>query len=83
MPALAAIARAARSVLFGCRTDRDQLSPNHHFRLATRGRSIQMGEKRTHAPQQNVSLFDHFVGDRKDSRRNGQAEGLGGFEIDN
>jgi hypothetical protein len=23
----------------------DQLSPNHHFRLATRGRSIQMGQK--------------------------------------
>ena len=25
----------------------DQPSPNHHFRLATRGRSIQMGQKAT------------------------------------
>jgi hypothetical protein len=30
----------------------DQPSPNHHFRLATRGRSIQMGHKRTYAAQQ-------------------------------
>ena len=33
----------------------DQLSPDRHFRLATRGRSIQMGQIRTHAPQQGTS----------------------------
>jgi hypothetical protein len=25
--------------------------------------SVEMGQKKTHAPQQTTSLFDHFVGD--------------------
>src|SRR5712664_332775 len=30
----------------------------------------------------SAASFDHLVGDRKDDRWNGQAEGPGGFEID-
>jgi hypothetical protein len=33
----------------------DQLSPNHHFRLATRGRSIQMGQQPTWPAAQAAS----------------------------
>jgi hypothetical protein len=31
--------------------------PNHHFRLATRGRSIQLGQQETHALQQKARLI--------------------------
>ena len=39
--------------------------------------------KRPHAPQQTVSLFDHFVGAREHGRWNGKAERLGGLQVDN
>jgi hypothetical protein len=41
---------------FGPDTEaQDQSSPDRHFRLATRGRSIQMGHNRTHAQPQSRS----------------------------
>jgi hypothetical protein len=41
-----------------------------------------LGQKRTHAPHQNVLLFDHLIGGIQEPFRNRQAECLGGFEID-
>jgi hypothetical protein len=42
-----------------------------------------MGHCRTHAPQQQTgALFDHFVGQIKQQRRNGNADRLSGFKID-
>src|ERR1700750_1062389 len=44
-------------------TEAQDLSPpNRHFRLATRGRSIQTCQKLTRAVRQNPRLFDHLVG---------------------
>src|SRR2546430_2069788 len=36
----------------------------------------------THAPQQTASLFDHIVGATDQRQRDGDAERLGGFEVD-
>src|SRR6202521_1033026 len=41
-----------------------------------------MGHVRTHASQQRVASFDHFVGADKNGRRYCEAKGLGGLEID-
>ena len=40
----------------------DQPSPNHHFRLATRGRSIQKGQTRTWLLENHYAVAAH--GDR-------------------
>ena len=53
--------------------------------IATKSRtSRQFGVraiKRQSAPQQKDELFDHLIGGREELIRNGEAERLGGFEI--
>ena len=44
--------------------------------------TVAKGRKRTHAPLQIISLFDHLVGGGKQRLRNAQAEGFGGLWVD-
>jgi hypothetical protein len=37
---------------------------------------------RTHAPQQVTASFDHFVGDDEQVGRHGEAQRLGGLQVD-
>jgi len=57
-------------------------SPNHHFRLATRGRSIQMGHLQTKCAAAKRSPFDYLVGAAEQRKRYREAERLGGFKIE-
>src|SRR6266480_4492807 len=41
-----------------------------------------LGQQRTHAPQQNGSLFDHLVSELLELQRHLEAQRLGGLEID-
>ena len=41
-----------------------------------------MGHNLTHAPQQTPLLFDHLIGEGEQRRWHGEAERLGGPEID-
>jgi hypothetical protein len=41
-----------------------------------------LGHKRTHAPQQNRSLFDQLVSELLELQRHLEAQRLGGLEID-
>jgi hypothetical protein len=41
-----------------------------------------LGQQRTHAPQQTVSLFDYIVGELSELHRHIQAERFGGLEVD-
>src|SRR3954452_9050906 len=50
--------------------------------LTCRWRSRPQHQKRTLAPQQTASLFDHLVGGDQQARRNGQAKCLRRFEVD-
>ena len=41
-----------------------------------------LSQKRTHAPQQGTSLFDHIVCDRQHAGRNCETNCFCGFEVD-
>src|SRR5262249_39889074 len=50
--------------------------------FAVHKRMSALGQKRTHAPQQTASLFDHLVGTGEQRGRHFEAKRLRGFEID-
>jgi hypothetical protein len=67
--------RAAKShVRFTPNSDRESEIPQKSMSA--------LGQKRTHAPQQTASLFDHLFGARDQRLRHGKAERFGGFEVD-
>src|SRR5450432_2657664 len=70
----------------------DRLRPDRRKPLATRGRTMHMGQTETSTGRLRMSLLpsisdiaphslDHFVGAREKSIRHGQSECLGGLEI--
>jgi hypothetical protein len=65
-------------------TEAQDLSPpNHHFPLATRGRSIQKCQEGTYAVQQRTQLFDHLVGEQQQCFRDGEPKRLAsGVKLD-
>jgi hypothetical protein len=63
-------------------TEAQDLSPpNHHFPLATRGRSIQKCQKATFALQQ-IFLFDDPLGDGKQFTRHREIERSSSLQVD-
>ena len=66
---LSMMARGSGSINRPDTEAQDQPSPDHHFRLATRGRSIQKGQKRHEQTRQIEALFDHLAGAGKKCRR--------------
>src|ERR1019366_8135621 len=50
------------------------LTAHTFMALTCRWRSRPQHQKRTHAPQQTASLFDHHVGAREERRRHGEAK---------
>ena len=74
------VARSSGSINRPDTEAQDQPSPNHHFRLATRGRSTRLGQDGIHAVQQNPS-FDYLVGKLLQVQRHVETNRFGGFEI--
>jgi hypothetical protein len=62
-----------------CETKNLQIS---QIQLAPHGRSIQMCQEATYAPQQTAPLFDHLVGAGQQRGWNGETKRRGGLEID-
>jgi len=59
----------------------DRSPPTRRNLLATHGRTIHLGQKRTYALQQNSVLLDHLVGAGEHLRWDGDTKRLGGPEV--